>query len=193
VTLNYQDLLKKGEADFAVFVAQDTERDIHAEPIATVAPRCYMRMAHPLAEKRMTLKDFLRYNHVRLYLPGLGRENVSMVDDVLGQYGSHRKVVLETTQFAPAVGVLISTDSLLVANAGFEESGLFNELIIGRELPDELQRMIRNTNSGNRGKMSLMRHTRTARSSPHQWMRGLLMQHLTKSRNKLDDSDAGSG
>ncbi len=47
------------------------------------------------------------------------------------------------------------------------------------ELPAELQRMIRNTHSGNRGKMSLMRHTRTSRSAPHQWMRALLMKHLT--------------
>jgi hypothetical protein len=46
-------------------------------------------------------------------------------------------------------------------------------------MPAELQRMIRNTHSGNRGKMSLMRHTRTSRSTPHQWMRALLMKHLT--------------
>ena len=35
--------------------------------------------------------------------------------------------------------------------------------------------------STNRGKMSLMRHTRTSRSAPHQWMRALLMKHLTSS------------
>ena len=48
-------------------------------------------------------------------------------------------------------------------------------------MPAELQRMIRNTNSSNRGKMSLMRHTRTSRSAPHQWMRAMLMKHLTNS------------
>jgi hypothetical protein len=48
-------------------------------------------------------------------------------------------------------------------------------------MPAELQRMIRNTHSSNRGKMSLMRHTRTSRSAPHQWMRALLMKHLTSS------------
>jgi len=132
------------------------------------------------------LKSFLAYPHLRLYLPGLTRENTSMVDDVLGQYGVHRDIVLETTQFASAVGVVTHTDSLLVANAGFEEGGLYRELIVGRELPEELQRMIRNTHSSNSGKMSLMRHTRTSRSAPHQWLRSRLMKHLTRSDNKVE-------
>lgn len=179
---NYQEQLKKGEADFAAFLALETERDILAEPIAAIAPRCYMRLDHPLAKKpEISLQEFLAYPHLRLYLPGLTRENTSMVDDVLGQYGVHRTIVLETTQFSSAVGVLTRTDSLLVANAGFQEGGLYRERIVGQEIPAELQRMIRNTNSRNRGKMSLMRHTRTSRSAPHQWMRALLMKHLTNS------------
>jgi len=178
---NYQELLKKGEADFAAFVALETERDIHAEPIAAIAPRCYMSVNHPLAQKEMSLQEFLAYPHLRLYLPGLTRENTSMVDDVLSQHGVHRNIVLETTQFSSAVGVLTRTDSLLVANAGFQEGGLYRERILGHEMPAELQRMIRNSNSRNRGKMSLMRHIRTSRSAPHQWMRALLMKHLTSS------------
>jgi len=179
ITPDYQEQLKKGEVDFAAFVAMDTGRDIHAEPITTLAPRCYMRREHPLTRKNsLSLQDFLDFPHLRLYLPRLTRENTSMVDDVLGQYGVHRNIALETTQFASAVGVLARTDCLLVANAGFEASGLYSDLISGRELPAELQRMIRNTHSTNRGRMSLLRHTRTSRSAPHQWMRGLLMKHL---------------
>jgi DNA-binding transcriptional LysR family regulator len=192
VSPDYQDQLKKGEADFAAFVALDTERDILAEPIAAIAPRCYMRVGHPLEDKEMDLKGFLAYSHLRLYLPGLTRENTSMVDDVLGQYGVHRTITLETTQFAAAVGVLTRTDSLLVANAGFQEGGLYRGRIAGRELPAELLRMIRNTHSSNRGKMSLMRHTRTSRSAPHQWMRALLMKHLTSSA-ELVQSPPGEG
>ena len=191
---DYQEQLKKGEADFAAFVALETDRDIHAEPIAAIAPRCYMRRDHPMADKEMNLQDFLDYPHLRLYLPGLTRENTSMVDDVLGQYGVHRTIVLETTQFSSAVGVLTHTDALLVANAGFQEGGLYKERITGHDMPEELQRMIRNTNSGNRGKMSLLRHTRTSRSAPHQWMRNLLMKHLTNSQELVDpEGDPESG
>jgi hypothetical protein len=109
-----------------------------------------------------------------------------MVDDVLGQYGVHRKISLETTQFAAAVGVLCRTDALLVANAGFEAGGLYRDRITGHEMPAELQRMIHNTHSGHRGKMSLMRHTRASRSTPHQWMRSLLMKHLTNPAVSVD-------
>ena len=189
VTPDYQEQLKKGEIDFAAFVAFDTQRDILAEPIAAIAPRCYMRVDHPLKDKEMGLKEFLAYPHLRLYLSGLARQNSSMVDDVLGQYGVHRDIRLETTQFASAVGVLTCTDTLLVANAGFQEEGLYSDRIVGRELPAELQRMIRNTHSSNRGKMSLMRHTRASRSAPHQWMRALLMKHLTRSENKVEQED----
>ena len=190
---DYQDQLKKGEADFVAFVALETERDIHAEPIAAIAPRCYMRIDHPLAGKDMSLQDFLAYPHLRLYLPGLTRENTSMVDDVLGQYGVHRSIALETTQFASAVGVLTCTDSLLVANAGFQEGGLYSERISGADMPSELQRMIHNTHSSNRGKMSLMRHTRTSRSAPHQWMRAMLMKHLTSSGEIVQPPPAPRG
>ena len=99
-----------------------------------------------------------------------------------------RDIRLETTQFASAVGVLTCTDSLLVANAGFEEGGLYSDRIVGREMPAELQRMIRNTHSSNKGKMSLMRHTRSSRSAHHQWMRALLMKHLTRSDSKVEGS-----
>ena len=192
VTPDYQDQLKKGEIDFAAFVAIDTQRDILAEPIAAIAPRCYLRIDHPLVGKDFGLKEFLAYPHLRLYLSGLGRQNTSMVDDVLGQYGVHRDIRLETTQFASAVGVLTCTDSLLVANAGFEENGLYSDRIVGRELPAELRRMIRNTHSSHRGKMSLMRHTRASRSAPHQWMRALLMKHLTRSDSEFEvEGDRG--
>ncbi len=186
VTPDYQDKLKKGEADFAAFVALETERDILAEPIATIAPRCYMRIDHLLVGKELSLQEFLAYPHLRLYLPGLTRENTSMVDDVLGQYGVHRNIIMETTQFSAAVGVLCRTDALLVANAGFEAGGLYRERISGEEMPAELQRMIRNTHSRNRGRMSLMRHTRTSRSAAHQWMRSLLMKHLTGPAEKVE-------
>ena len=187
---DYQDQLKKGEADFAAFVAVETDRDILAEPIAAIAPRCYTRIDHPLAAKsEISLQDFLDYPHLRLYLPGLTRQNTSMVDDVLGQYGVHRTIVLETTQFSSAVGVLSQTDALLVANAGFQEGGLYSERIVGHEIPAELKRMIRNTHSGNRGKMSLMRHTRTSRSAAHQWMRAMLMKHLTNAEKADDVTD----
>ncbi|TXS93978.1 LysR family transcriptional regulator [Parahaliea maris] len=187
VTPDYQERLKKGEVDFAAFVVPETERDILAEPITARPPRCYMRMGHPLMGTEFSLKEFLAYPHLRLYLPGLTRANSSMVDDVLGQYGVHRTIALETTQFAAAVGVLARTDSLLVANAGFEQSGLYRDLITGADLPQELQRMIRNTHSEHRGKMSLVRHTRTSRSAPHQWLRSLLMKHLTSSALEADD------
>jgi len=75
----------------------------------------------------------------------------------------------------------------LVANAGFQEGGLYRERIVGHEMPAELKRMIRNTNSAHRGKMSLMRHTRTSRSAPHQWMRSLLMKHLSSSPESMPD------
>lgn len=191
---DYQEQLKKGEADFAAFVVGETQRDIHAEPISAMPPRCYMRVGHPLADKPMSLQEFLSYPHLRLYLAGLTQENVSMVDDVLSQHAKHRRIALETTQFASAMGVLSHTDSLLVANAGFEDGGLYRDRVVGCAIPQELQRMIRNSPGNKHDRMSLMRHTRTSRSAPHQWLRALLMKYLTRSNASTgDDLEASDG
>jgi DNA-binding transcriptional LysR family regulator len=92
VTPDFQDQLKKGTADYVAFVALETDRDIHAEPIAALAPRCYMRIKHPLVGREFNLKEFLAYDHLRLYLPGLTRENTSMVagfdSPIVGHFGT---------------------------------------------------------------------------------------------------------
>jgi DNA-binding transcriptional LysR family regulator len=193
VTPAYQEMLKKGEADFAVYVAWEPDRDVLADPIPAVAPRCYMRVEHPLSGRDYSLEDFLAYPHLRLYLPGLTRGRTSMVDEVLRAHGEERSISLDTTQFAAAVGVLVHTDSLLVANAGFEEGGLYSGLIIGRELPLGFREMMSNTRSRNRGGMALMRHTRTTQSSPHQWFRHLLLSHLTRAQPAEPDNSTERG
>ncbi len=179
VTPLYPEQLKKAEADFAVFVAAEFDQDLLADPIPVVAPRCYMRRDHPLAQKEYRVEDFLAYPHLRLYLPGLtARERTSMVDEVLHAHGEERSITLDTTQFAAAVGVLVRTNALLVANAGFEEAGLYNGLITGRELPLGFREMLSNMPARKRGRTSLMRHTRTTQSEPHRWFRELLLSHF---------------
>ena len=104
----------------------------------------------------------------------------AVADGIAQDIESHRVWVIEIEDaVVGGIVLVLQEDCLLVANAGFEASGLYSNLIVGRELPAELQRMIRNTHSSNRGKMSLLRHTRTSRSAPHQWMRTLLMKHLS--------------
>jgi DNA-binding transcriptional LysR family regulator len=179
VTVDFQDRLKRAEIDFAVSAVAETERDIHAEPLKVIKPMCYMRDGHPLQKKKMSLKDFLAYPHVRLYLPGPSRENIGLVDEVLGERGMHRKVLLETTQFAPAIGVLARTDFLLIANAGFSGKDGLPEKVTGRPLPEELIRLFDGHSGGSRVRAALLRHTRTSNSAPHQWMRKLIVKHLS--------------
>ncbi len=180
VTVNYQERLKKGEVDFVAFVAPEVQGDLIADPIVALPPRCYMGIDHPLADADFGLDEFLAYPHLRIYLPGLNRNQSTLVDNVLGYYGKRRTVALETTQFASALEVLTQTNYLLVANKRTEDRGLYRGLIVGRELPVELQGMISNVeHRGDRGRMALMHHPRTARSQPHQWMRKLLIRHLT--------------
>jgi DNA-binding transcriptional LysR family regulator len=179
VSIDFQDRLKRAEVDFAISAVSDTDRDIHAEPLRVIKPLCYMREGHPLQDKKMSLKDFLAFPHVRMYLPGPSRENIGLVDEVLGERGMHRTVALETTQFSPAIGVLMRTDFLLIANAGFSDGGLPKE-VVGRPLPQELLRLFDGHGGGNRVRAALLRHTRSSNSMPHQWMRRLIVKHLSE-------------
>lgn len=180
VSADFQERLKLAEIDFAISVVSETDRDIHAEPLRTISPRCYMRKGHPLVGKKMNLKDFLTYPHVRLYLPGLSRENVSLVDEVLGERELYREIVLETTQFAPAIGVLARTDCLLVANVGLANNPSLADHIAVQPIPDELQRLFSGHSGVNRSRLALLRHTRTSNSEPHQWLRQQITDHMAR-------------
>lgn len=175
----FQEQLKRGDVDFVAYVVGTTDREIHAEPINTIKPLCYMRAGHPLAGKKITLTNMLEYPHVRLYLPGLARENTSKVDEILAQKGMYRRVVLETTQFAPAVGVMLQTNCLLIANAGLSRSNLFADHLIGKDVPVDLTQMFDAHGRAGRTRMALLRHTRTSNSPAHQWMRRLIVKHLS--------------
>ncbi|MEM0952844.1 MAG: LysR family transcriptional regulator [Pseudomonadota bacterium] len=180
VGIDFQEKLKLGEIDFAIAVIERTDTDVHAEPLRTISPRCYLRKKHPLIKKTITLKDFLAYPHVRLYLPGLGRENLGLVDEVLAERGLYRNVILETTQFAPAVGVLANTDSILIANAGLAKSPAVAGTVEVQPIPDELARLFAGHSGGKRTRLALVRHTRTSNSEPHQWLRKLLVEILSE-------------
>ena len=187
VTVDYQEKLKLAEIDFAVAVVAETDTDVHAEPLSTISPRCYMRKGHPLIKKKITLKDFLAYPHVRLYLPGLTKENVGLVDEVLAERGMYRNVVLETSQFAPAVGVLANTDSILIANAGLANSPYVEKHITVQPIPDELARLFSGHSGSKRTRLALLRHTRTSNNEPHQWLRRLIVDIMSE----LDTVDNG--
>jgi DNA-binding transcriptional LysR family regulator len=180
VGLDFQEKLKLGEIDFAIAVVERTDTDVHAEPLRTISPRCYLRKGHPLIDKTITLKDFLAYPHVRLYLPGLTRENLGLVDEVLAERGLYRNVVLETTQFAPAVGVLSNTDCILIANAGLANSPAVEKKIVVQPIPDELTRLFAGHSGGKRTRLALVRHTRTSNSEPHQWLRKLIVELMSE-------------
>jgi DNA-binding transcriptional LysR family regulator len=187
VSADFQEKLKLAEIDFAISVVSETDRDVHAEPLRTISPRCYMRKDHPLVDKKMTLKDFLAYPHVRLYLPGLSRENVGLVDEVLGERGLYRHIVLETTQFAPAIGVLSRTDCLLIANVGLANYPAMEEHISVQPIPNELERLFAGHSGVNRSRLALLRHTRTSNSAPHQWLRQQITDHMAQ-LDTLDNS-----
>ena len=180
VSADFQERLKLAEIDFAISVVAETDRDVHAEPLRTISPRCYMRKDHPLAGKKMNLKDFLTYPHVRLYLPGLSRENLSLVDEVLGERELYREIVLETTQFAPAIGVLARTDCLLVANVGLANNPALADHIAVQPIPEELTRLFSGHSGVNRSRLALLRHTRTSNSEPHQWLRQQITDHMAR-------------
>ena len=186
VSLNYQEKLKLAEIDFAIAIVEKTDTDVHAEPLRTIRPRCYMRKGHPLLDQKITLAEFLAYPHVRMYVPGLARENLGLVDDVLAERGLYRNVVLETTQFAPAVGVLATTDCILIANAGLANSLALKNDVSVQPIPDELARLFEGHSGAKRTRLALVRHTRTSNSEPHQWLRRLIVE-LMEEQDTVDE------
>jgi DNA-binding transcriptional LysR family regulator len=84
--------LRAGLVDFAVGPLMVVPEDIEFHPIVSYEPVVITRLGHPLAYKRLTLKDISRYP---LILPPRGLSTWNMVDGTFKKHGLVYEVAME--------------------------------------------------------------------------------------------------
>jgi len=102
--------LERGELDAAVLGPEPTPGMLRRR-VALDSSVCVLRRGHP-ALRRWSAKEFSRWPHVAIELPGLPPR---FIDDTLEAHGCVRHVRLRLPYFGPAVFVAASSDFIFLA------------------------------------------------------------------------------
>ena len=166
-------LLERGDADVAIGYFPQTAVAVPADGgDATLSQTrlreseyvCVMREGHPLAaEGKLTLDAYCAAQHLLVSLSG---RDQGLVDQVLGEMGRERRVVLTVNQYFTAGRVVANSNLITVLPAFFVESTGYREHVVTRPLPFELAGLT----------ISMLWHQRHERASSHQWLRERILE-----------------
>lgn len=169
---HFVDDLASGRLDFAFHVAKEYPGAIYVESLGNLEASCLVRAGHPLASiTSLSMDDFLSYPHLRLYLARLTKEDVGLVDERLSELGLRRQLLMETTHLSTCLGVLQSTDSILVSSELVLECFSGGD-VVALPLPAELEE------SG--VEVGLIYHRRVRGHEPHRWLKSLVTELLAR-------------
>ncbi|KDC21141.1 LysR substrate-binding domain protein [Bordetella bronchiseptica E014] len=149
--------LEADRLDLAVSMELQHTSAIRAEALFSDRMVCVLRKGHPLAGRRLTLKQFLAYRHVRV---SMSPTDIRFVDSVLAGQGLRREVALNVTHWLLVPAVLRDTDLLAVMSERAAQR------IAG---PDTMIRPLPFATSG--FQWTLYWHRRYEHSRAHQWLR----------------------
>lgn len=160
-------LLDSGEADLALgffpalitrLVAQGDSAHLRHQRLYDTRYVCVMRQGHPLAERPLTLADFVAAHHLLVSFSG---RPFGLVDQALAALGHKRRIVLTVNQFATAGRVVSASELLTVLPESFVgATGVAGELAI-REIPLALDPV----------HVEMVWHLRRDADAAHRWLR----------------------
>lgn len=108
--------LAAGHLDCAVDVAPDSDPQVRHVKLLTDRYVCAMRPGHPLAQRELTLDEYMAQAHIQISSrrSGLGRVDLS-----LGRLGLQRRIALRSQHYLMAAQVVQHSDMLLTVPERF--------------------------------------------------------------------------
>jgi DNA-binding transcriptional LysR family regulator len=106
------DALERDEVDLAISMGLDHSNAIRSEQLLRDRMVCIMRKSHPIAaSETISFDDFIAQEHMKV---SMSPTDVRFVDDVLGEVGRERKIVLNVPHWLVVPHVLRRTDLIAV-------------------------------------------------------------------------------
>lgn len=106
------DALERDEIDLAVSMGLQHSNSIRSHKLLRDRMVCIMRKSHPIVRQRaIGFDDFIEQQHMKV---SMSPSDLRFVDDVLGQLGHERKIVLNVPHWLVVPHVLKQTDLLAV-------------------------------------------------------------------------------
>lgn len=175
---NFSERLALGKLDFAIHIDQDYGGDFISEPLGALNVVCLMKKNHPLAKKNISLQQFLNYPHIRVMLTGLNPRNTGIADMLLAKLNLKRHIALETSNIPTALGVLESTDYLMVASLAESYMKTKHPNLINKPLPSELLEQV-GAESVPKFNLALIYHRRSNNNPAFRWLHDMLTQIIS--------------
>lgn len=163
----FYDNLRTGKLDFVVHTSIRKHADLVSDKLGSGGILCAMRTGHPLSgHRRLVLKDYLAYPHVRHVLPQITISGLGLVDEVLAQMEMERRIVFETPYMFMALSVISETDCLLVIGDFLNVDSISKDQYHLAQMPAEL--------SIEKRPFVLFHHLRSTHNPAHRWLRALI-------------------
>ena len=106
------DALERDEVDLAISMGLDHSNAIRSKELLRDRMVCIMRKSHPVARsKTISFEDFIAQEHMKV---SISPTDLRFVDDVLGDLGRERKIVLNVPHWLVVPHVLKKTDLIAV-------------------------------------------------------------------------------
>ncbi|MBC5767831.1 LysR family transcriptional regulator [Ramlibacter albus] len=154
--------LEEDQLDFAASFELAHGQAIRSEKLFTDRMVCAMRVGHPLASGRMTLKRFLDASHLRV---AMSPTDLRFVDSKLAAQGLSRKIAVNVPQWLLVPEMLRETDLLGVVSERIGAK-LTSQGIVCKPLPFEAPEF----------DWKIYWHNRYAHSNAHAWMKKVMLE-----------------
>lgn len=161
--INAPMLLEQAEIDIAVGVFSNPGLRLRSHALLISPFICAMRRDHPLANKKLTLQDYVQAKHLLVTLSG---ESTGLLEPILQERGLQRQIVLTVNQFAVTPKIIANSDLIAVLPTRvIQMSELADQLHLA-PLPLEIE-IAPST-------LKMMWHERNHHEPAQQWLRSQL-------------------
>ena len=161
--INAVSLLEQSEIDLAFGRFFRPGARLRVQEVMRDRYVCIMHQGHPLARKRLTLKQYVNAKHLLVSLTG---EATGLIDEQLREQGLKRRVMLTVNQFTLVPELVATSDSIAaIPQRILSKSAYASQLHIA-ELPVEMAI----------AELQMMWHERKQRDPAHEWLRSLMIE-----------------
>ena len=164
--INTQKLLDDAEVDLVVGVEKTltgSEQRIRASALITLFSVCVMQANHPLAQRPLSIEDYIKADHLLVSLSG---QPEGYIDQLLAERQLSRRIAMTVNHFSVATHLLKTSNLLAVLPiTALGEDAKSGELHITR-VPLDMPPI----------PLKLFWHTRDDRDQGLRWLRGQMTQ-----------------
>jgi DNA-binding transcriptional LysR family regulator len=158
--INASSLLEKSGIDLAFGRFFRPSARLRVQEVMRDRYVCIMRQGHPLARKKLTLKQYVSAKHLLVSLTG---EATGFIDEQLRERGLQRRIMLTVNQFSLVPELIATSDLITAIPQRILSKSVYSEQLHIVDLPIEVAP----------AKLQMMWHERKQGDEAHEWLRSL--------------------